>query len=285
MLAKITKFEGSSAKAEAYPHIVHTETKSQAPQGHFVFVEHPLPPVAGLGSVPLLRTDSPVDEKALPSVATLFGHKRDFGAVPIAKGHGSKLRKGMSLPPMLEVVPSLTKTYRFRASSALSGVGIGVGGILGALGGITTVVNSKVTAWASSFKINHFHIWLPAVAGLDNVFIDWAPAGSAGFVKDEAKIFTVPDGITVTNVLEFRPPAKTLASYWNNATVSLGTLLAGITAPAGTIVDLNVSYTLSNVTAPIQQTVTAAVLGSVYYLALDGAGSNKLVPLGVPTTA
>jgi len=210
------------------------------------------------------------------------------GAKVLGKGRGKASRAGqkLSLPPELESTVRVRHTFRFRASSTLSGVNCGAGGIAGALGGTCTVTNSTIRTWASSFRIRLIKVWLPAVAGVDNVFVDWLPNGLAARVPDTSRITTIPDGITSTGVLMFKPPKQSLAAFWIvPGSVTLGDAIIGFSAPAGTIIDIDFEYTLSNVDAAVNQTVTSATLGSAYYLALDGAGTNKIVPVGVPTTS
>jgi urea transporter len=53
----------------------------------------------------------------------------------------------------------------------------------------------------------------------------------------------------------------------------------------GAVIDLAVDFTLSGQFEAFTQVVATAVVGTVYYLALDGPSSNTLVPVGVPTTS
>jgi hypothetical protein len=57
-----------------------------------------------------------------------------------------------------------------------------------------------------------------------------------------------------------------------------------LTCPDGSIIDVSISWTLANNIGATSITgITTAVLGSVYYLGLDGTSGN-VVPVGVPTT-
>jgi hypothetical protein len=198
---------------------------------------------------------------------------------------GVALASAVKLPPVLEATPRLSHVYRF-AASANSSLTITMANLLGAFGGVCTVANSKVQPWASSFRIRSLTIW-PAYAASGNyTFVDWVSAGSSGYVPDTASMINIPDGITVTTALRFKPPRGSLAGHWlNPVTISSSAVVFGCTVKIGSVLDLDVEYTLSNISEAGNITVTAGTLGLVYYLALDGPSSNKLVPQGLPTTA
>jgi len=192
------------------------------------------------------------------------------------------------LPPVLEATPRLSHVYRYVVSATTSPV-ITVANILGACGGICTVANSKVQPWASSFRIKSVTVF-PCAGSFSGAgvytFLDWVSAGSSGYVPDTAKMLNIPDGLTVSSPLRFRPPRGSLAGNWiNPVTISTSAGLFGGTFKVGSVVDFSVEFTLSNVSEAGNITVTTGTLGNVYYLALDGPSSNKFVPAGLPTTS
>jgi len=230
----------------------------------------------------IVTEDSP-DSKSKALIASPPGSVRSFGTKP--KRKGGKLSKGTMLPPVLQTTPTLSHTFRFRTVASLTAVGCGLGGVLGALGSICTVTNSKVRTLASSLRVKSITMWLPAGTTGDSAFLDWGNGSFSGFVKDESQLVTVPDGVTVTTALRFVPPAKSLCGDWlNPSTISLSTPLWFVNCPAGTIIDLDVEYTTSNVSQGVDQSVATGVLGLLYYLSLDGAGGNQIVPIGLLTT-
>jgi len=104
-------------------------------------------------------------------------------------------------------------------------------------------------------------------------------------VKDEQKIATLPDGITVTGSMTVRPDPKSLASDWISNGVTSSSVLFYVTAPGGAIIDVHTSFTLVNALNNMTVSVaTATPLGAVYYLALDGPANNKIQPFGLPST-
>jgi len=55
---------------------------------------------------------------------------------------------------------------------------------------------------------------------------------------------------------------------------------------AGSIVEFRADYTLATQGAGVQTTIAAGTLNQQYYLALDGASTNKVQPAGgLPTTS
>jgi len=96
-------------------------------------------------------------------------------------------------------------------------------------------------------------------------------------------IESIPEGITTTDAMVFKPPAKSLASFWLGDVDSATQVFALSTSP-GSIVDVSLSFRLCNVYSSASVAVATAVIGTVYYLALDGPSSNTYVPVGIPTT-
>jgi len=198
----------------------------------------------------------------------------------------SKLKKGgnTSLPPEFQAV--LTKRHRFYFLVEVSGVtSVSVNDryIRGACGGICTVANSKLMPWAGSIRVHSLTMWLPVVASSTaSCDVYWVSTGTE-FVKDDEKFRLIPEGVTVTGPMYFTPPAKSLAGDWISD-AGAATNLFGLVAPNGTVVCLDVEFTLANNMVAIAQTIVSGTLAVPYYLALDGPTSNTLVPQGVPTT-
>jgi hypothetical protein len=184
---------------------------------------------------------------------------------------------GIDLPPSLSLVPTLSHRYRFQSTSNALTL-CSTGNFLGSLGVIGTVTNSTVATIASSFRLNRIEVW-PASGGTCTV--DWASA--TGYTKDEMKDASLPSGVTVTKSLRFLPPKQSFAALWTNE-VNSSVALFSMFAPTGSIIDVHVSYTICGVFAPLNISVATAVIGSSYYLALDGPSTNHYPPVGLPTT-
>jgi hypothetical protein len=75
-----------------------------------------------------------------------------------------------------------------------------------------------------------------------------------------------------------------LCGDWVAATAT-GTLnLFSLSCSTDSIIDVEVEYTLSNQIQAASITIATGVLGSIYYLPLDGAASHVYNPLHLPTT-
>lgn len=245
----------------------------------FLIVQTPkgmLPPASAERKSPLIvelddnqqPLEVPVDFKTVSARSTS------------SRAKGEPLRT--TLPPNLQTTPNVSHTYRFQANSSAA-VAISMANVLGAIGGICTVANSKVNTWASSFRLKSLHIWGAPTTSAAKVDVAWS-AGESAQVPDEEHDATLPGGIAVTSCLRFEPPARSLAGFWLESSDSAATLFT-MTVPTGSVVDLRLEYRLSNVFPGVQATVAAGTLGTVYYLALDGPSSNTLRPVGLPTTA
>jgi len=221
------------------------------------------------------------DEKS--STTGLAGSSEaSFFALPVVvrgmkftKGKGKSLG-GDNLPPNINLVPQLTRTYRFINTSA-SLQSATVASIIGSLGVFGTVVNSTAVGIASSFKINHLKIWPPAGG---SAAVEWA--STEGYTKDEIKDESIPTGITVSRSMIFRPPKLSLASFWTNDTLTSSNAIFKLLCTVGSIVDFNVSFTFVGAFGSIGIPVLSAAVGNMYYLALDTA--HTYVPVNLPTT-
>jgi hypothetical protein len=77
------------------------------------------------------------------------------------------------------------------------------------------------------------------------------------------------------------PPRQSLCSFWQKAT---GTGLFSLVLPAGSIMDIDMDLILQDNDALYTVPVTTAVLGNVYYLALDHQVSDLIIPVSLHTT-
>jgi hypothetical protein len=194
----------------------------------------------------------------------------------VLRGRG---RKGSpQLPPEINVTPKLRHVFRFTGGGTT--VTVTTGQILGALGGVCTVTNSTFRPWASTFRIRKLTIWSDVTSSEQNAYIQWSSA-LGGQVRDEEKVRSFPTGVTITAPLVSTPPPGTLAALWQDSS-SNGIVV--FFANPGSIIDLDVEFTLTNAIVTATQPITTGTLGSPYYLALDGPSSNVYVPVGLLST-
>jgi hypothetical protein len=95
----------------------------------------------------------------------------------------------------------------------------------------------------------------------------------------------MPTGITVDRPVRAKPPPKSYLSMWQISGQNSTDPLFQITAATGSILEVRGVYTLSSDYLPPNITIATGTLGAVLYLALDGPSSNKIQPLGLPTSS
>ncbi len=194
--------------------------------------------------------------------------------------------KRLLAPPPIQTTPTIKHTFRFRCTQTAS-YAIQTGFLSGACGALATS-STTVQNLASSIKLHHINVYMPATAAgtADTALVYWNYSTAAGFVKDDSISESVPDGVTTSGALVFKPPKDSLAHNWLSTTLSFSNTAFTIALPVGAIIDVHISYTLMNNNAGYSATtVSTATTGRIYYLALDGVSSNKLVPQGITTTA
>jgi len=187
------------------------------------------------------------------------------------------------MPPMINSVVKLRHTFRYAASAAVTATNVTANFVFGAIGGICTVANTTVTCWANSFRIRKMTVWAGASTTNDDVDVIFTDT-STDYFEDREMLVDIPAGITVERALVFTPPKTSICNFWVASSLATNTVMT-LTVGSGSIVDMDVEFTLGsgNLTNKTQ-TVATGVLGTTYYLALDGTTNHKLVPRGVQTT-
>jgi len=196
---------------------------------------------------------------------------------------GKKGGKVKRMPPALETVVCAHTVLRFNNQNAASNVNVTAATLLVACGSICTIANSTVVSVASAFKLHKITVWPGSTSAGAGQVAEVLFPDLGGITKDESRSTAIPTGVTVSDVVTERPPKNTQASWWNNSTVG-SSVIATITCPAGSIVDVSITFTLrNNIAGVVQAGYAAATLGAYYYGRLDGVG-GKFTPMGAPTT-
>jgi len=186
----------------------------------------------------------------------------------------------ISLPPPLNPTPVCHHTFAFSPGNS-SGYSVTVQGLMNMCGGIVTVVNSTFSPWASSIKIKKITIWPPAQGGDYAVSDVWWANGYSSAIPDMELIRPVPADITITAPTVFKPPKRSLASDWINANGSGAVFV--VQSNVGSVVYIDVTFTLSNLNQAATQAIASGVLGTKYYLSPDPA-TFQLRPIALATT-
>lgn len=152
----------------------------------------------------------------------------------------------------------------------------------GAAGGIATVVNSTVSFCYESMRLISVDAWSPPATqgAAATVSVEWLSTNSPSIEVSDTTV-----SVSQNAHISSRPPKGSLASFWQQiaTTFSLFTLVC----PVNTIVDVAMELIQFDqaAVAATQTGLTTAVLGEMYYLALDrNRGTNILIPVSLNTT-
>ncbi len=189
--------------------------------------------------------------------------------------------------PQYEAEPFLTKTFRFEGTVAPgSPVNITAETILSACGVVGSVTNLDVAQLWASFKIKRLRIWsAPASvsANANTITVVWAGAGTVSNtikIESDTSISTA-----VPLYLDLVPPPESAAAFWNIESSGALFQIEQLGTSSPLIVDLTLDLKMnSGGFASHQVGVSTAVVGELYFLALDGPSTNLLVPVALGTT-
>ncbi len=245
----------------------------------FVLVRRSVVAGASVPSTPVVvLADSKQQASEEPGAPVSLGAKSQM-----LRSTGSRVKA--SLPPPRNQVPTLRHVIQFTSTSGSIAI-VTAADLAGACGGMCTVSNSTFISWASSVRIHSVKVWPGGNSPLSTnttAELNWNASSANAFQKDELKVQVLPSGIQETNCVVFKPPAKSLASDWfaTNQAQNVFSLQCSI----GSVIELDISFTLTSTFAGPAVTVGTATLGAVYYLALDGPATNKFPPVALPTTS
>jgi hypothetical protein len=228
---------------------------------------------------PTLRRTRAVEEKESKVESKLGLEVKE----PLKKGRKTGKSLGdMDLPPTIECTPLVRKhTFRFVATSTNGAAGVSAADVIGTLGTVCHITNSSVRPFCSSFRIKKVSLWSDANNSSDqNCSVSWALA-TGNQARDTESNRSLPAGVSVSGKVVSRPPRGTLASLWQAAS-SANLMFIG--SNSGSVLDLDVEYTISNQIISAVQTVATGVLGQIYYLYLDGSTTHVWQPEGLPNT-
>jgi hypothetical protein len=186
----------------------------------------------------------------------------------------------MVRPPQISSNPRMRHRFRFGAGSSGSGTyTITNNDVLLACGGICTTANSTITAIFSAFRIVLVEAWAQAGAAPATVSLNWN--GAPIFVTNaEVSDTSVSSAFPVH--IKAVPPKGSNAAFWQTASSNS---LFVLTVPNDTVIDVLVDLVMSDQQDVDTVTgVSTASLGAQYFLALDGAASNQLIPQSLSTT-
>jgi len=191
-------------------------------------------------------------------------------------------------PPQYNAPVIAHNTFRYRVPSGASGGSsfITLQSLLAACGATCTVTGTTLSVDSDSVRIRSIKLWSPPTPG-STVSVAWLP--SIPYIRPTV----TSDVCTSDSVPAFvstSPPKNELFYGWmsliGNGVPTLS--IANIVAPVGSILDISVDYQMFTGAAGTTQTTYAvtsgiAVLGTKYYVSLDGA-VHRLQPVDLFTT-
>jgi hypothetical protein len=145
-----------------------------------------------------------------------------------------------------------------------------------------STTNFRIT---NAIKINRLSIWSPAaLSGTSNVgtvtcSVEWLSAyGPTKIVTDTSMSPTFPA------IIHSRPPPASLCGFWSVRGSNESEVMFNITSWTGSVVDLNVTYTIQDDTSVTTvSTTNSGAVGTVYATFLDGPRSSAVYqPIQLP---
>jgi hypothetical protein len=190
--------------------------------------------------------------------------------------------RGMNTPPSLSSNVTLNHTFRFVSASSTVQA-ITAKSLCLAAGCTGTVTNTTVTSPFASVKLNHISIWSPPSSQGSAVTcsVEWASQSNA----NNREVSDTSVSVATPAHIRSRPPLNSLASFWQAPGIA-DNQLCNLVAPSGSIIDVNLSLIMQDDDngSAITRSVATAVIGTIYYLALDNATGHVYTPVSLTTT-
>jgi len=188
----------------------------------------------------------------------------------------------LSKPPQISSNVIVRHKFRFTNTGTTSAIPIYTTELISAMGCMGTVTNSTVTAFFLSARLIKVEAWANTSASNASagVLLKW---GSNNNYTGTREVSDLTNNPSAPAHIIARPPKESMPAFWFNAQSSFNIFTIGI-APGG-IIDVSLEGVLSDQDlAPLSVAVATAVVGTTYYLALDGPATNQFVPVGLVST-
>jgi len=194
----------------------------------------------------------------------------------MARLQTSRARNG---PSQLKSNVEIRHRFRFISSNGAA-TPVTATNLIGACGCIGTITNTQVVSIARSVKLNQIEIWAPPASQGSSATCSVEWLGSNNSPNREFSDTSV--SVSTPAYVKCSPPPQSLGSFWQQPA---STVLATIVAPSGSIIDVHLSFILNDDEAGATAfSVATDSVGGMYFLALDGYGSNLYTPVSLTTT-
>ncbi len=182
-------------------------------------------------------------------------------------------------PPMLSANVKVRHVYRFTSATGTA-TAITDRNICQIIGGMCTVANTTLKGLSNAAKLHRISIWAPPAS--QGASVTCSILWNSGSFAPDIEVSDSTNSTAVPARLSTRPPPGSSASFWMGETAS--NTMFTITAPAGSIIDVDVTHLLADTQAALTSYgVAAGTLGAYYYLPLDGTG-DQFLPVSLGTT-
>jgi len=188
-------------------------------------------------------------------------------------------------PPQLKTNVIFSHKFRYIATGS-SAFTVTPVRLAAACGVMCSVVNSTFSILTDSVRIKSIEIWSPApsqgTAATATVLWNQLSAGVSNMstveVSDTSMSTAYPAHVKA------RPPKDTFAANWTSSASTTPNLMT-LSIATGSIIDLSVEMIMGDTgaSAPTATGVTG-ILGTIYYLPLDGTASHNVIPVQLSTT-
>jgi len=194
-----------------------------------------------------------------------------------APGRPLALSRHLEPPPLAtSITVTFTARYQATAQSATPNI-LSPKDIAGSVV-CPTVTNMTGALIFESMKVNWIKMWAGPASGNtpSTISIEFA-SGSAGSYGRSRHVIDTSIGTTRNAHCMLAPDPHSQAAQWHPTTVTTG--LVTLAYVAGTVVDVNVSYTIANNLAATTVAISTGTVGNLGRLPLDGP-AGELIPVG-----
>jgi hypothetical protein len=188
-------------------------------------------------------------------------------------------------PPQVKTNVIFSHKFRFIATGSSSFI-VNPIKLAAACGTMCSVVNSTCSILTDSVRIRSIEVWSPApsqgTAATATVLWNQLSAGIANMSTLEYSDTSMSTAYPAH--VKCRPPKASFAANWTSSAATTPNLMT-LSIATGSIIDLEVEMILGDTGASAPTaTVATGVLGTVYYLPLDGTTSHNVIPVQLSTT-
>jgi hypothetical protein len=178
-------------------------------------------------------------------------------------------------PPMIRANLELAHRYRFTSTAAtLTSI---TDNLLLTAAGVMATTATAGTSLYQSVRLRRITIWSPPASqgAAVTCSIFWLPrSANAGIGGRATEVSDTTVSVAAPATVSSVPPKDSQASFWQNGS---STTLVQLVAPAGSIIDVELSLTVQDGPVsgggytPAAAVLVAATAGVVYYCSLDSA--------------